>query len=242
MIFVAICDDDNLFINSLETALRKKYENEIVFKTYAKCKDLLYAIEFDNHFFDGILMDVKFDDGDGIEIVKQIQQASPQTKVVYITGYIETSMRIFETKPSNFLVKPIEYSKVVGAIEKMKQEILTEKREYITVHTAERTQVRVAVKEIRYIESNKRKLILNTEKGRYTLYGMMNEFEIELARIGVRWFVRCHQSYLLNMHYIFEKRTSVFVLITGEEIPISRSRYEETEKKYRNFLGDTLWG
>lgn len=241
MIFVAICDDDDLFLNSLNLLLRKKYENEIIFKTYTRCRDLLHAIEFDEVFFDGILMDVKFDDGDGIEIIKRIQRAVPKTKVVYITGYIETSMRIFETKPSNFLVKPIEYSKVMDAIEKMKQEILMEEGAYITIHTTERTQVRVAVKEIRYIESDKRRLILNTEKGKYGFYGVMNEFEAELARTGEQFFVRCHQSYLLNMHYIFEKRTTLFVLTTGEKIPISRSRYEETEniqELFRRYIMD----
>lgn len=241
MFFMAICDDDKIFLNSMLAYLGKRYKNEIIFMTYTSCTDLLYAIEFKDLFFECILMDIKFDDGDGIEIIKKIQQLSPQTKVIYITGYIENSTRIFETKPSNFLVKPVDYSKIVDAIEKMKQEIYTKERDCVVIHTIDRTCITVALKNIIYIESNKRKLIMHTDSGTYIFYGTLNEFEQKIMSKEEQCFIRCHQSYLLNMQYITGKNGTVFILTTGEKLPISRARYEDVKEKYMDFMGMSLW-
>ena len=51
-------------------------------------------------------------------------------------------------------------------------------------------------------------------------------------------FIRCHQSYLVNMHMIrqFDSKNHTFWLQSNEEIPISRRAYKETKECYEMFL------
>lgn len=60
--------------------------------------------------------------------------------------------------------------------------------------------IQVLYSEIEYIESSNSKCILHrTDGNKYTIYKKLNDIEEE---INHRAFLRCHQSYLVNMNKI----------------------------------------
>ena len=68
----------------------------------------------------------------------------------------------------------------------------------------------IEVEKIKYIESNKRVIIIYEEDLKRRIYGKLDEIEEMLSSN----FVRCHQSYIVNLEYVRELNTHEFVLRT----------------------------
>ena len=62
----------------------------------------------------------------------------------------------------------------------------------------------------------------------------MDEIEAELAEFE---FVRVHQSFLVNMRYIEKISSYVLRLITGKEISVPKSRYQEVKRAFALYKG-----
>ena len=62
----------------------------------------------------------------------------------------------------------------------------------------------------------------------------MDELENKLDEFG---FVRVHQSFLVNMRYIEKISSYILRLITGKEISVPKSRYQEVKRRYALYKG-----
>ena len=86
-------------------------------------------------------------------------------------------------------------------------------------------------KEIRWFYSDKRKVMLVTDRGEYGFYAKLDEVEKQLKDGGeAGQFVRIHQRYLVNTKWV-DQIGSASVQIGGEELPISRAYKEAAVKK-----------
>ena len=61
----------------------------------------------------------------------------------------------------------------------------------------------------------------------------MTEIEKQLVEV---WFVRSHNRYLVNCRSISYLKGSKCVLLTGEEVPISRSRIVKVREVFQNYM------
>lgn len=87
--------------------------------------------------------------------------------------------------------------------------------------------------EIFYIETSRHKNIFHTEGKTYSIYRKMDE--IENAMEGMD-FLRCHQSFLVNMRYIRKISSYVMTLTTGQELSVPKARYREVKRRYAEYL------
>ena len=145
-----------------------------------------------------IYIDIKIDLLNGIEIAKKIQQENPKIKIIYMTAYSQYSEAIFKTKPTYLLLKPIKKEQI-----KNPQKKHCKKKNKVKIFNIE-------VEKIRYIESNKRVVIIYEEDIKRRIYGKLNEIEEMLPSN----FVRYHQSYIVNLEHVRELNTHEFVLRT----------------------------
>ena len=95
-------------------------------------------------------------------------------------------------------------------------------------------EIRLQTDDIIYIETAKHKNVFYTKKQAYTIYKKMDELKNELDEFG---FVRVHQSFLVNMRYIEKISSYVLRLITGKEISVPKSRYQEVKRRYALYKG-----
>ena len=66
----------------------------------------------------------------------------------------------------------------------------------------------------------------------YTIYKKLNDIEEE---INHRAFLRCHQSYLVNMNKI-ESVENDFTMKSGDVVPIRTRNLTEIKKEYYNYI------
>lgn len=91
---------------------------------------------------------------------------------------------------------------------------------------------------IDYIVSSNRQLTFHGGENELCVYGKMTDVERELGED----FLRCHQSYLVNINRIMEFGKLSIKLVTGVRIPVSKSRYDKAYAAFLRYTGCTGLG
>jgi len=73
------------------------------------------------HVFDLVLLDIKMEDMDGVEVLKQIRHENPETSVIMITGYptIATAVHCTKLGALDYLTKPFSLDDLDAALSKV---------------------------------------------------------------------------------------------------------------------------
>jgi DNA-binding NtrC family response regulator len=73
------------------------------------------------HDFDVAICDVQLPDGDGIELIKRLQQLNPEVFVLVITAYatVENAVDAFKAGAFDYLVKPVIFEDLLNKLERM---------------------------------------------------------------------------------------------------------------------------
>lgn len=157
---------------------------------------------------------------------------------VYTDGSVEGLYRALIMRPSAYIEHTDNGQAVIAAVKRLEQyHLLLEKKCYFCFK-CDGEYRRLSFDEINYFESNAKKVMLcvtGSDK-RYYFAARLDQIAEQLPSN----FIRCHQSYLVNMHMIrqFDAKNHVFWLQSNEEIPISRRAYKETKERYEMFLDE----
>jgi len=234
MLEVFVCDDDINITEFLKFFIMKHFGDDYRVVAMNCCRELIGMVELNGRVPDILIMDINLQDGNGIETVRHLQNLHPKLKVIYLTGIIQYATEIFETNPAYFLVKPIQEHHLIDAITKVSKDIDFERTDSIVLRT-NGSEIIVFRKEIMYVESHGRKLILHMADGRkIEIYEKMDAVQMLLGQT----FVRSHKSFLVNMKYIVERTNKDFYLSDGTVLPISKPNLKDVKIKFIAYLGD----
>ena len=209
MLGIAVFDDEKIIVDYVGELIKENLDVNAKIYKYTKLE------EFKGDCKKGILqkinaiyIDIKIDSLNGIEIAQKIQQENPKIKIIYMTAYSQYSEAIFKTKPTYLLLKPIKKEQIKKSLERALQEENQNKN--IKTFNIKGKIFNIEVEKIKYIESNKRVVIIYEEDLKRRIYGKLDEIEEMLSSN----FVRCHQSYIVNLEHVRELNTHEFVLHT----------------------------
>ena len=235
-LFIAICDDEKRIGAELEHAiigilgkLNIKYEIDVYFTGEELCR----AMETGAHY-NLVFLDIEFAKNaiNGVEVGRLIREAhhNNMVSIVYISWEMKYSMQLFDIRPLNFLLNPLDYEKVEAVI-----------RTYLELaglwagdftYKIGHDTYKVQIKDIVYLQSMKRKLILHLADGREEeFYGALKEvYEEQLQRFD---FLFIHVSYVVNYDFIAVVKYEELVLADGKtSLPISRHKRKEVTEAY----------
>lgn len=112
---ILIIDDDEVFGQVLERAFNKRgYE-------VARVTDDQQALEKTRDFEpDYISLDLKLEGSSGLNLLPQLVEASPQSRIVVLTGYssIATAVEAIKLGAVNYLCKPADADEILAAFNK----------------------------------------------------------------------------------------------------------------------------
>ena len=184
--------------------------------------------------YDLIFLDIEFanEEINGVEVGQLIRNAHQNNKVsiVYISWEKKYSMQLFEIRPLNFLVKPLEYDKIEHTIRTFLKiaGVLSGELTYKKGHNI----FKVQIKDIIYLENQNRKIIVYLVDGRKEeFYGSLKEvYHEQLIKLD---FLFIHASYVVNYDYVTVIKYSQLFL-TNQETPltISPNRRNEVRDAY----------
>lgn len=234
---ICICDDDKSTLTKIKEELfrviRKEYSDEdFQVITYTTGTMLTGDVE-DGYCPDIILMDIKLADGNGIEYAKKILEFNPSCQLIFISGYDDFYLDVYEVDHIYFLRKPVTTEKLSGAIERAmkKAEKIVEK---VFSFTYNSKVTILPLNNIRYFEKDRRKInIYTVDETSYEYYGKMEDL---LEKLDDEFFIRCHNSYVVNLNKIRGMLKENFLLGADIKIPISRNYSKEAKEKFMEHI------
>ena len=159
------------------------------------------------------LFDLFMEDSFGLTIAKSLRELFYRGRIVFCTASADYALESYSVYASGYIVYPYRLKDIRHTLDWLLQEY--QSGSYGLV--AKSSINFIPVNEIMYVESSNTKCILHRADGRtYHVYKKLNEIESELNDAR---FLRCHQSYLVNMNYVSEANDS-FVLQNGDTVLI----------------------
>ena len=232
MITCAMCDDELPFaeqLRSLVMAYAKKRRVELQAETFASAEELLEEIE-NGAGFEILFLDIEMRKMDGIELGKKLRERSYQTLIIYVSGYDQYMRQLFEAEPFRFLSKPLKQEELENVLDKAFERISRFHRELFTIRFGKNV-VNLLCRDIVYLESNKRKVIVHTVRGEYEYYHKPDEAEEELLAISAD-FVRIHKAYLVNMEHVEAFQYEKLALRDGTILSISEAHRANVRSRF----------
>jgi len=240
-IFVVICDDENRVASGLESILidifnklSLRYEIDV----YYSGAKLYQAMEYEQHY-DLIFLDIEFakEEINGVEVGRLIRDVrrNNDSSIVYISWEMKYSMELFDTQPLNFIIKPLTYEK----IEKVVMKYLDLAGLWTSHFTYKIGQdvYKVKIKDIMYLESIDRKLIIHLADGSQDeFYGSLKAiYNEQLQKYD---FLYIHSGYVVNYdfvaHYAYEELRLDGI---GFSFSISQGRRKDVRARYHAIMG-----
>ena len=231
---IAICDSSLQEGDCIRGELEKELGKEVTVIVYRQAEDFVadYAREKEKNVADIRLMDLEFGGNRGLELAADVQRHFAVMKLIFISRRGENAEAVFETRPSDFWVRPLSKERLMYGVRRAIRELEEEDEDCFAVQV-KGTVFKIYARDILYFESQKRILTLYGKEGSFVTYRKLDDVQKELPD----YFLRCHQSYLVNMKHIACMRQLRLELDDGRIIPVSRPRYKEAKERFLAFLG-----
>lgn len=233
MLKIAVCDNQAEFCRNLKRQLLENFREDvkvIVYENVLRLEEDFIGIS--TRLIDLLMINVKLVGVSGIDVAKRLQILDSELKVIFISSEKEKVTDIFQAAPSSFLIKPIEKTALKAAILKVMREIEEEDRNFFVI-TFKGKIFKIRTKDVLYFESEKRTIILHGRQENWKVYRKLDDIQ----KIVPDYFLRCHQSYLVNMNEIKTIRPFRIEMVQGELIPVSRPKYTETKNYFLQYTG-----
>lgn len=234
MIKVAICEDSKMDRDILQRIIEHLLkERELSFQMDVFDSGESLVMGYSNRPCDLIFLDVFMGEIDGIEAGRKIRESDQSVEIVYCTMSKDFAIAAYEIHAMGYLLKPYEPKKIEEILDYYLQKHPQESQKFIEVKS-QRKSVIIPYKDIIYMESdNKVVYIHTTNRGDIKIYHRLNALE---NKIRDERFLRCHQSYFVNMQYVAQIVDSDFIMENGSMVPIRKAGRKLIVKRYEEFL------
>ncbi|SMC88853.1 LytR/AlgR family response regulator transcription factor [Moheibacter sediminis] len=223
-----IVEDEPLAVEVIQD-----YISQIPFlQLQAVCNDAICAMQtLKEKQIDLMFLDIHLPKLKGLDLLATLKNPP---KVIITTAYHEFAVKSYEFSVLDYLMKPIEFSRFMAAVQKAlpvtsNSETVKHPEEKDLFFSVNKKKARVPVKSILYIESQRENIRIVMEDReiitRYSITDLENELPDD--------FVRIHRSFIVSKSKIdfFDMQD---VEIKGKLIPIGRN-YKDFVK---NILGN----
>jgi two-component system, LytTR family, response regulator len=197
---------------------------------------------------DLVFLDIQMPRLTGIELVEVLTE---KPEIIFTTAYDQFAIRAFELNAVDYLMKPFEKRRFLGAVKKAidkiragvgnKQpanELLSKKPESaspvnrIVVRKANSINI-IPVDHIRYVEAEDDYVMIFHSNGKALKQQTMQFYEDNLPKSD---FVRIHRSYIVKVEEIkqiepYGKDNHIAILHSGDKLPVSRSGYKHLKEE-----------
>jgi DNA-binding LytR/AlgR family response regulator len=180
---------------------------------------------------DILFLDIEMPAMSGYDLIKTLEEF-PQ--IIMITAKKEHAAEAFDYNVTDYLVKPINYSRFFQAVNRAKENIANTKGSLRDNEIHVRTEskiVKVDLDELLYVEALADYIMLFTAENKYIVHSTMKGFQ---SRLPVEKFARVHRSYLVNVNKVASIE-NLFVVVNNKYIPIGAS-YKDDFMKRLNML------
>jgi DNA-binding LytR/AlgR family response regulator len=172
----------------------------------------------------------------GIETARKMRTVMKETKIIFFSSSNEHYGEAYDVFAFNYLLKPINQQKLNDVLDQALLEIHDKCRQQISfIYKA--INYRIFCSDILYTES-RNKIICFHMNNNTTLrcYAKLDDI---LKQLPEESFIRCHQSFAVNIFYVTELAGTHFC-IQDVAISISKKYLKSAKDKYFTYLFDHM--
>lgn len=240
MVKVAVCDDENGNINVIEKILLEASEThhiplniDVFYRGETLEKAIIYGAKYDL-----LYLDIQMGEKNGIVTVQNIRKVDENLLIIFISSYDRYLIELFRLDVFDFIKKPIQPDVFIKAFLAANQKICNKKIYFTFKYKNE--EHKVLCSEIVYFESNARQIQIHMKNGEIEVFNEKLVKVEEQLRTGKIPFLRIHQSFLVNYHWIKICTKTKVVMTNGQQLPISEERQKNFRKYYARLLGGEI--
>ena len=231
---IAICDDDECLVENLHAKVSKLlslWNCEYEIFCFSTGIDMMVDIDIKG-IYDIIFLDIDLGSSNGINIAKKLREEYQVFALIFISQYQEYYREVFEVDAKWFLDKPFSDERLEKALRKAVCDISSSKD--IFEFCFKKSMYRLVLKDVIYIESDRRKLLIHCSDSKtYEYYEKLCKLEEQFNESNIK-FIRVNQSYLINTSYIKRYCYEDVELYNGEKFIISQGRREKIRELFLN--------
>ncbi|MEQ9187388.1 MAG: LytTR family DNA-binding domain-containing protein [Cryomorphaceae bacterium] len=233
MITALIIDDERLARQELRTLVEKLGTVQIVAES-GKPEEALNLIDRENP--DLIFLDIQMPGMSGFELLDEIEGKAPE--VIFVTAYDEYALKAFEVNALDYLMKPVEESrlsesvaKVAKRLEARKEQVVSADEQDDKLEITDQVFLKdgdkcwfVELEKIRLFESEGNYVRVYFDNSRPLILKSLNSLT---DRLSEKFFFRASRKHIVNLRWIEKVETwfnggLLVILKDGTKVEVSR--------------------
>lgn len=220
MIKIALVDDDKLLHKEMEEHFNRfqiAYDFDFSVDFFLSCEEIYHKL-IEGMEYELIFLDIEFPEMKGTDFGKLLRRKlkNYDTQIVFISSVKEYAMDLFQTRPIEFLIKPIAYEKFSACM-------LTYMTHYensngFLEYTMDNIKHRIRIREVLYLESHGKKVEFHTKRGDFMTYGKTTDIIADYTDK----FICIARGIYVNVQHIIEATPKEILLTNNRTLRISR--------------------
>jgi two-component system, LytTR family, response regulator len=233
MISAIIIEDEFNARGEIDFLLEKTGDINVV----QKCANALEGIKAINSLHpDVIFLDIQLPVINGFEMLSMIEE-SIMPRVVFVTAFDEYAIKAFDNNAVDYLLKPVDVSRLNKTVEKLKNSIRQNSPQKLNIPKLKRIPS-IGNNKVKLVDIDSVEYIHSNEAGVFFFCDDKKCFtDLTLKVLESRTnLVRCHKQYLINPdkidEIIFEENSSGKIKTLNQHlIPVSRHYLKELKDR-----------
>ena len=234
---IAICDDEPVFSGDLrelvKSILLQKNINAQI-DIYNDYDIMLPAVINRKQKYHLMILDILTDNMNGITFANLLRHNQVMTPILFITSTPAFSLEGYGVNALNYLLKPISRDKLLPILLANYHKEVEHK--YLRIPEGSGVH-QLELSRISHIETKGRKSAIYSGGKEIVVRAKLAVLQESLE---APCFVRCHQSFIVNLTHVEEIKYRKIYMNTGKEIPISRPYQADVQKYFLTILGQPV--
>lgn len=234
MIGIAICDDDNEIIRSLNEHISdygRSHSMEFKVQRFRCGEKLLES----NDPFELIFLDIEMSGMDGLKTAALLRQIDKRAKIVYVTNHSEYALRSYAVHPFDFVVKPFSQERITKILDELTRYFPeTSEKDTVIQLKGESGPLLLSLKNIYVFEyTGNRRITVYTRNESHHIKGSLSDI---FSLISSESFVSPHKSFIVNMEHIDKLVNFTLYTTNGKEVPVAQKRLKAFHNEFSRFI------
>jgi len=232
---IALCENEEIFATEQHKICRDIFDKLNIaydITPFQSAEELLDVFNNNQIRFDLLILDIKMDGMDGMELARKIREADKNASIIFLTSHRDFALQGYDVNALHYLIKPVD----AAVLERLIRAEYNEKfqENYLVVKVGTK-HLRIPVDEIISLETTGRLVEITLLDKSVYYSGKLTNLLPELPKDR---FVRCHQAFAVNVKNIRELGKQDAIAVSGKKVPISRTYMNDIKKVFVRQLGN----
>lgn len=231
MIEIIICDDQKNITTHLSELVQgyiEQWQTPTFLKSFQSGERLIKYLDHAEPKKRIILLDIEMAKLSGLDVAIYIRNTLKDyiSEIIFVTGTSGYERELFQVRPSGFIAKPINSTKLFDTLNKVYEQLGMNQPFFS--YNQNRVNKSIRLDGILYFESSGRKIKVVTHDYDDWFYEKMTPLRRRLTEYPQ--FVSCHRSFIVNVKHVTRKEGSNLVMSNGLTISVSANKIASLEQ------------